>query len=66
VFGRLFVENPVYIDFDKSITLESAKISFLQYIFGSIPLAIIAGVTAALFTYLFLLIRRNRKKRKEK
>ncbi len=57
--GSLFVANPVSIEFDKSITLESAKISILQYVYGSIPFAIIAGIVAGLFTYLILFIRRK-------
>jgi len=63
VMGRLFVANPVYIAFDKNITLESAKISFIQYIYGSIPLAISAGLLAAIFTYIFLYFRRNGRKK---
>lgn len=63
ILGRLFVENPIYISFDKGITLESAKISFLQYVYGSIVLAITAGIFAALFTYVFLFIRRKGRKK---
>jgi len=63
VMGRLFVANPVNIAFDKNITLESAKISFIQYIYGSIPLAISAGLLAAIFTYIFLYFRRNGRKK---
>jgi uncharacterized protein (DUF2062 family) len=62
VIGGLFVTDPVKIAFDKSITLESAKMSFLQYIYGSIPLAILAGIAAAIFTNIFLFIRRKRKR----
>ncbi len=62
VMGRLFVSNPVHIAFDKNITLETAKISFLQYVYGSIPLAVAAGIIAALFTYIFLFIRRKGRK----
>jgi glycosyltransferase involved in cell wall biosynthesis len=63
VMGRIFVANPVYIAFNKHITLESAKISFIQYIYGSIPLAISAGLLAAIFTYIFLYFRRNGRKK---
>ena len=63
VLGRIFVANPVYISFDKNLTLENAKIGFLQYVYGSIPLAISAGIVAALFTYALLLIRRNGRKK---
>jgi uncharacterized protein (DUF2062 family) len=59
VLGRFFVANPVYLSFNKNLTLESAKIGFLQYVYGSIPLALFAGILAALLTFIFLLIRRN-------
>ena len=59
VLGRFFVANPVYLSFNKNLTLESAKIGFLQYVYGSIPLALFAGLFTALLTFVFLLIRRN-------
>ena len=62
ILGRLFVANPIYISFNKGMTLESAKIGFLQYVYGSIVLAISAGITTAFFTYVFLFIRRKGRK----
>lgn len=59
VIGKFFVTNPINIDFNKSITLENAKISLLQYVYGSIALAISAGIITVLFTWVFIFIRRK-------
>lgn len=59
VLGRFFVANPVYISFNKNLTVENATLGFLQYVYGSILLAIAAGIIATIVTYVILLIRRK-------
>jgi uncharacterized protein (DUF2062 family) len=46
--------NAMQIDFSKSITLKSIKNNLVQYIYGSITLAIVAGVVSGLLTFIFL------------
>ena len=46
--------NAMQISFSRSITLESIKNNLVQYIYGSITLAIIAGVVFGLLTFIFL------------
>jgi len=46
--------HAMQIDFTNSITLDSIKKNLFQYIAGSITLAIIAGITFGLLTYIFL------------
>ncbi|MEP7255715.1 MAG: DUF2062 domain-containing protein [Ferruginibacter sp.] len=46
--------NAMQIDFSKSITLKSIKNNLVQYIYGSITLAIVSGVAFGLLTFIFL------------
>jgi glycosyltransferase involved in cell wall biosynthesis len=46
--------NAMKIDFSKSISLDSIKKNLLQYIYGSITLAILAGIVFGLLTFIFL------------
>ena len=46
--------NAMQMDFSKSITLESIKKNLVQYIYGSITLAISAGIAFGLLTFIFL------------
>lgn len=46
--------HAMQMDFTNSITLDSIKKNLFQYIAGSITLAIIAGITFGLLTYIFL------------
>jgi glycosyltransferase involved in cell wall biosynthesis len=46
--------NAMQIDFSNTITLDSIKKNLLQYIYGSITLAIIAGFVFGLLTFIFL------------
>jgi glycosyltransferase involved in cell wall biosynthesis len=62
LFGKLFVASPVNIKLDGNLSLENIKTAAIQYVAGSIALAIAAGILFGLISYLFLLIRRNRKK----
>ena len=40
--------------FSKTITLDSIKNNLLQYIYGSITLAIVAGIVFGILTFIFL------------
>jgi glycosyltransferase involved in cell wall biosynthesis len=46
--------NAMQIDFSSAITLDSIKKNLLQYIYGSITLAIVAGIAFGLLTFIFL------------
>jgi len=46
--------NAMEIDFSNAITLDSIKKNLLQYIYGSITLAIVAGIAFGLLTFIFL------------
>lgn len=46
--------NAMQISFSRSITLESIKNNLVQYIYGSITLAIIAGIVFGMLTFIFL------------
>ncbi|MEO6541422.1 MAG: DUF2062 domain-containing protein, partial [Ferruginibacter sp.] len=46
--------NAMQIDFSRSISLDSIKNNLLQYIYGSITLALVAAVVIGLLTFLFL------------
>ena len=46
--------NAMQIDLSSTITLQSIKLNLVQYIYGSITLAIVAGIAFGLLTYIFL------------
>lgn len=46
--------NAMEIDFSSAITLESIKKNLLQYIYGSITLALVAAILFGLLTFIFL------------
>lgn len=46
--------NAMQISFSKAITLDSIKHNLLQYIYGSLSLAIVAGIAFGLLTLIFL------------
>jgi glycosyltransferase involved in cell wall biosynthesis len=53
--------NAMQIDFSNSITLDSIKKNLVQYIYGSITLAIVAAIAFGLLTFIFLkLIEKKR------
>ncbi|HAO45999.1 MAG TPA: DUF2062 domain-containing protein [Ferruginibacter sp.] len=47
-------DKAMHISFSKTITLNSVKNNLLQYIYGSITLAVLAGIVAGLLTFIFL------------
>lgn len=53
--GALWMgSNAMQIDFSNAITLDSIRKNLLQYIYGSITLAIVAGLAFGLLTFIFL------------
>jgi glycosyltransferase involved in cell wall biosynthesis len=52
------------LKFDSSLSLETIKANLEQYIYGSITLAIIAGILAGLIAWLFLKLSRRRPRSK--
>jgi len=55
LLGRFWVgSNAVYMMFSRHITFEAWKLNAEQYIYGSITLAVIAGLAAWLITYFTL------------
>ena len=55
--GALWMGNhAMQINFSNAITLDSIKKNLLQYIYGSITLAIVAGIVGGLLTFIFLKI----------
>ena len=47
-------DNATHINFSNSITLEAIKNNLVQYIYGSITLAIAAGIVSGLVTFFVL------------
>ena len=47
-------DNAMQFNFSNSITLKSVKDNLVQYIYGSITLAIVAGIAFGLLTFIFL------------
>ena len=47
-------DHATHINFSNSITLEAIKNNLVQYIYGSITLAIAAGIVSGLLTYILL------------
>ncbi len=60
--GRIFVNDPVNLIFNASISLEHIKIALVQYIAGSVLLAVTAGLVSGLAAYILIRIRRNGQK----
>ncbi|WP_295118288.1 DUF2062 domain-containing protein [uncultured Chitinophaga sp.] len=61
LMGRIWVgEDATLLLFHKGLSLENIKMNLVQYIYGSITLAIVAGVVSGLFTWvLFAVFRRG-------
>jgi len=57
--GLVMGDDAVSLNFDNSLTLAEIKKSSVQYIFGSVLLAIFAGAFFGIFTYLVLRIRKK-------
>lgn len=61
LIGKVFVRKPVILNFDMAITLETVKISLVQFFTGSILLAVIAGGISFLVTYAILSVKRSKR-----
>ena len=60
--GALWLgDKAVVFTFSKNITLDSIKQNLLQYIYGSITLAIVAAIAFGLLTYFFAQITRKKR-----
>ena len=60
--GRIWVGNDAtFVIFSKHLSQEAVKQNILQYIYGSVTLAVAAGVTFGLVTYVLLSIFRKQK-----
>lgn len=62
LMGRIWVGgDATMLIFSKGLTLENIKINLVQYIYGSITLAIVAGLLSGIVTWLLLAVFRRRK-----
>lgn len=52
--------NAVAFDLSRDITLENIHANFLQYVYGAVTLALLAGITAGLITYSVLTFKKRR------
>jgi glycosyltransferase involved in cell wall biosynthesis len=59
ILGKFFVKNPVDLAFNMQITFATVKTSLIQFFVGSIILAILAGITVTLLSYIILKIKRR-------
>ncbi|WP_217604083.1 DUF2062 domain-containing protein [Chitinophaga sp. GbtcB8] len=60
--GRIWIGNDAtFVIFSKHLSQEAVKQNILQYIYGSVTLAVAAGVTFGLVTYVLLAIFRKQK-----
>lgn len=61
LFGKIWLpESGNYIPFSNKMTIEDLKLNFLQYIYGSITMAITFGIISTIGTY-FILIKYKKK-----
>lgn len=59
-FGEIFLDNPVDLTFHTNISFSTIKTGVIQYIAGSMALALVAGITGGIMTYLLLIFFRKR------
>lgn len=58
--GAIWVgKNAMAFDFNRDITIEAINENFLQYVYGAITLALLAGLVAGILTWSFLYIRKK-------
>ena len=62
--GGVFVRNPVSLVFDKTLELSDIKTGALQFILGSVVLAIAVGLIMFLISFIAISIKRRNPKRK--
>jgi len=62
MMGRVWMgTDATFLVFSRDITQEAVQRNVLQYLYGSVTLAVIAGLTALLVTWVFLTIFRKKK-----
>ena len=61
LIGSFFVQDPVLLAFDKTLSPASIKTGIFQYIIGSVILALTVGIIMFLVSYTAISIRRRRK-----
>jgi len=62
MMGRVWMgTDATFLVFSKDITQEAVQRNVLQYLYGSVTLAVIAGLTMLLVSYVFLTIFRKKK-----
>ena len=62
MMGRVWVgTDAAFVIFSKNLTRETMQQNVLQYLYGSVTLAVVAGLTALLVTYVLLTIFRKEK-----
>jgi glycosyltransferase involved in cell wall biosynthesis len=60
--GRIWVgTDATFVIFSKNLTPEAMQQNLLQYLYGSVTLAVVAGLTALLVSYVLLMIFRKEK-----
>jgi len=58
--GRVWVgTDATFVIFNKNLTTETMKQNVLQYLYGSVTLAVVAGLSALLVSYVLLTIFRK-------
>jgi glycosyltransferase involved in cell wall biosynthesis len=63
MMGRIWVgSDATFVLFNKNLTEEAMQQNVLQYLYGSVTLAVVAGLTALLVTYVLLTIFRKEKR----
>ncbi len=63
MMGRIWVgSDATFVFFTKDLTQEAMQQNVLQYLYGSVTLAVVAGLTALLVTYVLLTIFRKEKR----
>lgn len=58
--GEFFVSDPVRFLWGQNLNLASIKMSILQYIFGSIALAVATGILCTLISFMILSVTRKK------
>lgn len=62
MMGRIWVgSDATFVLFSRNLTTEAMRQNVLQYLYGSVTLAVVAGLTAMLVSYVLLMIFRKEK-----
>jgi glycosyltransferase involved in cell wall biosynthesis len=62
MMGRIWIgSDATFMLFSRNLTTETMRQNMLQYLYGSVTLAVVAGLTAMLVSYVLLMIFRKEK-----